>query len=131
MPHCTSPTVLQERIDKEMRGVTAETESAAVVAGANGVSDVTGSGEESSEGDSDKVEQVIDSVFWKLRRVSRLNIKNGYKQNQPGKKNNPSLHLQTKAPQEHASKQLHGECAELPSNTHRLHRPLHRFLTSI
>lgn len=75
MPHCTSPTVLQERIDKEMRGVTAETESAAVVAGANGVSDVTGSGEESSEGDSDKAEQVIDSVFWKLRRVSSLNIK--------------------------------------------------------
>lgn len=64
MSHCTSSTVLQERIDKEVRGITAETESAA--SGANGVSDVTGSGEESAEGDSDRAQQVIDSVFWKL-----------------------------------------------------------------
>lgn len=50
-----------------MRGVAAETELAAAAAGANGVSDVTGSGEEPAEGDGDRVEQVIDSVLWKLR----------------------------------------------------------------
>lgn len=68
LSHCTSPTVLQERVDKELRGVSAETESAAAAAtGANGVSDVTGSGEEAAGGDSDKVEPVIDSVIWKPR----------------------------------------------------------------
>lgn len=44
-----------------MRGVAAETEPAAVAAGANGVSDVAGSGEEpQAEGDGGKVEQVTD-----------------------------------------------------------------------
>lgn len=47
--------VLQERIDREVRGVAAGTEPAAAAAGANGVSDVAGSGEEPAEGD--KVEQ--------------------------------------------------------------------------
>lgn len=47
--------VLQERIDREVRGVAAGTEPAAAAAGANGVSDVAGSGEEPGEGD--KVEQ--------------------------------------------------------------------------
>lgn len=62
LSRCTSPTVLQERIDREVRGVAAETEAtAAAAAGANGVSsDATGSGEEPAEGDSDKVEQVSD-----------------------------------------------------------------------
>lgn len=64
MTHWTSPTVLQERVDKDVRAFPAETESAAT--GTNGVSDVTGSGEESAEGESDKVKQVIDSVSWKL-----------------------------------------------------------------
>ncbi|XP_075882843.1 GRIP1-associated protein 1 isoform X3 [Nelusetta ayraudi] len=49
--------VLQERIDREVRGVAAETEPAAAAAGANGVSDVAGSAEEPAEGDGDKVEQ--------------------------------------------------------------------------
>lgn len=66
-PTAPSLTALQERIDKEVRGVTTETEAAAAATGANGVSDVTGSGEESSEGDGDNVEQVIDSVSRKLR----------------------------------------------------------------
>lgn len=49
--------VLQERIDREVRGVAAGTEPAAAAAGANGVSDVAGSGEEPAEGEGDKVEQ--------------------------------------------------------------------------
>lgn len=60
LSRCTYPTVLQERIDREVRGVAAETEPAAAAAGANGVSDVAGSGEEPAEGDGDKVEQVTD-----------------------------------------------------------------------
>lgn len=53
-----SPTALQERCDKENQGAAAETEGAA---GANGVSDVTGRGEEPEEGANEKGEQVIYS----------------------------------------------------------------------
>lgn len=47
-----------------MWAVTIDTESAAT--GANGVSDVAATEEESADGDSGKVKQVIDSVFKKL-----------------------------------------------------------------
>lgn len=60
LPRCTFPTVLQEHIDREVRGVAAETESTAA-AGANGVSDAPGSGEEPAEGDGDEVGQVTGS----------------------------------------------------------------------
>nr|XP_046251597.1 GRIP1-associated protein 1 isoform X4 [Scatophagus argus] len=49
---------LQERCDRELQGVTTETDG---LASANGVSDVTGRGEEpAAEGANDSLEQVID-----------------------------------------------------------------------
>lgn len=55
---CDSPAALQEHYDKEIQSVTAETEGAT---GVNGVSDVTGRGEEpAAEGADDRVEQVND-----------------------------------------------------------------------
>lgn len=54
-----SPAALQERYDKEIQSVTTETDG---TASANGVSDVTGRGEEpAAEGANDGLEQVIDS----------------------------------------------------------------------
>lgn len=54
--HCGSAAALQERFDKELQSATTETDGSD---GANGVSDVTGRGEEpAAEGANDRLEQV-------------------------------------------------------------------------
>lgn len=65
---CDSPPALQERFDKELQrqasvqGNQSATTEADGSAGTNGVSDVTGTGEESMPGGSnDRLEQVIGS----------------------------------------------------------------------
>lgn len=64
---CDHPPALQERFDKELQrqvaaqSATTETDGAA---SANGVSDVTGRGEDPlAEGTNERLEQVIDTVF--------------------------------------------------------------------
>lgn len=110
---CTSPTVLQERLDREAHGV----EAAASSSGANGVSDVTGSEEEAAEGAANKLEQVIDSSARLHVEISILSTKIEKKMSrQYSQQLNLLSPSQTKPLQEQTSKQLHGESAELPSN---------------
>ena len=70
--HCGSAAALQERFDREQQSAATETDGSA---GANGVSDVTGRGEEpAAEGASDRLEQVtVTPVLRNLMFHSDIN----------------------------------------------------------